>query len=137
MYGASVWKEYPDDEMVEKSLAIYDKFYADAKIFLGGIIYKYGYVLVYDLHSYNHMREGPYDEPADPTANPVVNLGTENLNRHVWGQLIDGLVNDLRKYKYPGGQHTVGENIRFKGGHCTFQKMPNLQQIFISGPRVK
>jgi len=116
-WGLNVWKEYPDDEMVEKSLAIYDKFYADAKIFLGGIIHKYGYVVVYDLHSYNHMREGPYAEPADPAANPDVNLGTENLNRHVWGQVVDGLAKDLRMFDYPGGQLTVGENIRFKGGH--------------------
>ena len=72
-----------------------------------------------------------------PLPIPMLILAQKYLNRHVWGQLIDGLVNDLRKYKYPGGQHTVGENIRFKGGHCTFQKMPNLQQIFISGPRVK
>ena len=116
-WGLNVWKEYPDDEMVEKSLAIYDKFYADTKVFLGGIIHKYGYVIVYDIHSYNHMRDGPHSEPADPAANPDVNLGTENLNRHVWGQVVDGLAKDLRTFKYQGGQLTVGENIRFKGGH--------------------
>ena len=116
-WGLNVWKEYPDDEMVEKSLAIYDKFYTDAKVFFSSIIYKYGYVIVYDIHSYNHMREGPHAEPADPAANPDINLGTENLNRHVWGQVVDGLTKDLRSFNYPGGPLTVGENIRFKGGH--------------------
>jgi N-formylglutamate deformylase len=116
-WGLKVWKEYPDDEMVEKSLAIYDRFYADSKVFLSGIICKYGYVVVYDIHSYNHMRDGPNAEPADPAANPDVNLGTANLNRRVWGQVVDGLVQDFRMFKYPGGQLTVGENTRFKGGH--------------------
>ncbi|MCC5908568.1 MAG: N-formylglutamate amidohydrolase [Balneolaceae bacterium] len=116
-WGLKVWKEKPDEEEVEKSLAIYDKFYADSKVFLKGIILKYGYVVVFDIHSYNHMREGPHAEPADPAANPDVNLGTENLNRDVWGQVVDGLAEDLRSFEYPGGQLIVGENIRFKGGH--------------------
>ena len=116
-WGLNVWKEYPDDEMVEKSLAIYDRFYAESKIFLRSIILKYGYVVVFDIHSYNHMREGPHSEPADPLTNPDINLGTENLNRQVWGQLVDGLTKDLRAFKYTGGQLSVGENIRFKGGH--------------------
>lgn len=116
-WGLKVWKVNPDDESVEKSLAIYDSFYADAKVFLSGIIHKYGYVIVYDIHSYNYMREGPHSEPADSAANPDINLGTANLNRHVWGQVVEGLLKDLRTYQYPNGQFTVGENIRFKGGH--------------------
>ncbi|REL37834.1 N-formylglutamate amidohydrolase [Rhodohalobacter sp. SW132] len=116
-WGLNVWKEYPEEELVEKSLAMYDRFYADSRVFLGRIIQKYGYVIVYDIHCYNHMREGPHAEPADPAGNPDVNLGTENLNRHVWGAVVDGLANDLRTFNYPGGPLTVGENIRFKGGH--------------------
>ncbi|MEX2640276.1 MAG: N-formylglutamate amidohydrolase [Balneolales bacterium] len=116
-WGLKVWKENPDDESVEKSLAIYDRFYEDAKVFFSGIIHKYGYVIVYDIHSYNHMRDGPHADPADPAANPDVNLGTSNLNRHVWGQVVDRLAKDLRTFEYPGGQLSVGENIRFKGGH--------------------
>lgn len=116
-WGLNVWKEYPDKESIEKSLAIYDSFYDDSKVFFSGIIHKYGYVIVYDIHSYNHKREGPHAEPANPAANPDVNLGTANLNRHVWGHVIDRLAKDLRTFAYPGGQLTVGENIRFKGGH--------------------
>jgi N-formylglutamate deformylase len=116
-WGLKVWKENPDEETVEKSLAIYDRFYEDSKGFLSGIICKYGYVVVYDIHSYNHMRDGPHAEPADPAANPDVNLGTANLNRRVWGQVVDGLAKDLRTFEFPGGQLTVGENVRFQGGH--------------------
>ncbi len=116
-WGLNVWKEKPDEELVERSLAIYDRFYADAKVFLSSVICKYGYVVVYDIHSYNHMREGPYAKPANPAANPDVNLGTANLNRDLWGHVVDGLSKDLRTYHYPGGPLTVGENIRFRGGH--------------------
>ncbi|MCC5941373.1 MAG: N-formylglutamate amidohydrolase [Balneolaceae bacterium] len=116
-WGLNVWKVIPDDELIEKSLAIYDKFYADSKVFLSGIILKYGYVVVYDIHSYNHMRGGLTEKPADPAANPDVNLGTANLNRDVWGKAVDGLAEDLRSFNYLDGHLTVGENIRFKGGH--------------------
>jgi N-formylglutamate deformylase len=116
-WGLNVWNEEPDEKTVEKSLAIYDRFYADAKVFFNSIILKYGYVVVYDIHSYNHMRDGPDSEPADPAENPDVNLGTANLNRMVWGQVIDGLAKDLRTFPYPGAHLTVGENIRFKGGN--------------------
>ncbi len=116
-WGLKVWKENPDEESIEISLAIYDRFYADVKLFLRDIILKYGYVIVYDIHSYNHMREGPNAEPADPVDNPDINLGTQNLNRRIWGRVVDGLADDLRKFNYPGGKLSVGENIRFKGGH--------------------
>lgn len=115
-WGLNVWKEDLAEESVEKSLAIYDRFYADSKIFLSSIIQKYGYVIVYDIHSYNHMRDGPYSKPADPATNPDVNLGTKNLNRHIWGPVVDGLAKDLRSFEYPGRPLTIGENIRFKGG---------------------
>jgi N-formylglutamate deformylase len=116
-WGLKVWEKNLAEESVEKSLAIYDKFYADSKVFLSAIILKYGYVVVYDIHSYNHMRDGPNANPANPVTNPDVNLGTSNLNRILWGNVIDGLTNDLRSFKFPGGNLTVGENIRFMGGH--------------------
>ncbi|MEX1011489.1 MAG: N-formylglutamate amidohydrolase [Balneolaceae bacterium] len=116
-WGLDVWKEIPDEKSVERSLAIYDRFYADSKVFLSKIILKYGYVIVYDIHSYNHMREGPFSEPADPATHPDVNLGTSNLNRNIWGRLVDRLAIDFRAFTFPGGHLSVGENIRFKGGH--------------------
>jgi N-formylglutamate deformylase len=116
-WGLKVWNDTPDEGEIEKSLAIYDSFYSTAKDYLSAIINKYGYVIVYDLHTYNHRRGGPYAPPADPAENPDINLGTANLNRKVWGPVVDALTEDLRSFDYPAGPLDVRENIKFRGGH--------------------
>jgi len=116
-WGLQVWRKTLSDDVIERSLALYDSFYSEVKKFLTPIVDKYGYVVVYDLHTYNHRRDGPKAKPADPSANPDVNLGTSNLNRDLWGPVVDGLASDLQSFDFPGRQLDVRENIRFRGGH--------------------
>jgi N-formylglutamate deformylase len=115
-WGLDVWKSPPGDEIVSRSLEIYDAFYADVKEFLSSIISRYGYVVIYDLHSYNHRRDGPGAPPADPEKNPDVNLGTSNMNRDLWAPVVEGLAEDLRFFEFPGGRLDVRENVKFFGG---------------------
>lgn len=116
-WGLKVWKNKPEEEVVNRSLEIYDAFFEEVKKFLSSIIDNHGYVVVYDLHSYNYRRDGSERPPADPEGNPDINLGTANLNREVWGPVVDGLANDLHSFGFPGGPLDVRENIRFFGGH--------------------
>lgn len=116
-WGLKVWKEPLDEDVINRSLTLYDKFYEEVKKFLTSIVDKYGFVVIYDLHTYNHRREGTEALPADPAVNPDVNLGTANLNRDLWGPVVDGLASDLRSFNFPGGQLDVRENVRFRGGH--------------------
>ena len=41
-------------------------------------------IVVFDLHTYNHRRNGPDGPPADPAGNPQVNIGTGTMNRDRW-----------------------------------------------------
>src|SRR5581483_9526933 len=52
--------------------------------------------VVLDLHSYNHRRGGPGAPPADPAANPEINLGTGSLDRDRFGRLAERFAADLR-----------------------------------------
>jgi len=115
-WGLDVWKSPPGDEIISRSLEIYDSFYTDVKEYLSSVIGQYGYVVIYDLHTYNHRRDGPWAPTASPEKNPDVNLGTSNLNRELWAPVVEGLADDLRFFDFPGGRLDVRENVKFFGG---------------------
>jgi N-formylglutamate deformylase len=116
-WGLDVWKDPLGSDVVSRSLAVYDVFYSEVRKYLSQIIGKYGYVVIYDLHTYNHRRGGPGSHPAAQRENPDVNLGTGNLNRDLWGPVIEKLAGELRSFDFPGGKLDVRENIKFRGGH--------------------
>jgi N-formylglutamate deformylase len=106
-------------EVVQRSLQVYDAFYA----VLAGILDRtqdmFGRFVVYDLHSYNHRRGGPRAAPADPADHPDVNVGTGSMDRDRWGPLVDRFMADLGSVEVPygDGRLDVRENVVFKGRH--------------------
>lgn len=116
-WGLSVWKSEPSQEMIRRSLAVHDNFYRSMEILLTRFIKKFGSVVVYDLHSYNHRRQGPAALEAESAGNPDVNIGTGVLNKARWGRLVDQLKNDLQAYTVCNRRLDVRENVKFQGGH--------------------
>ncbi len=115
-WGLQVWNEPPPRKIVRGSRAAYDAFYRAMEELLWRIEQRHGRFVVYDLHTYNHRRDGPDGPPADPELNPQVNLGTGTLDRERWGGLADRFMQDLRAFDFPGGALDVRENVRFRGG---------------------
>ncbi len=118
-WGLTVWQAGLPDAVADRSLETYDAFYRAVGELLAMKIREYGSVVVYDLHSYNHRREGPDGPEADPEANPEVNLGTGTLDRARWGGLVDRFMDDLRDGAAQAGLEDldVRENVKFQGGH--------------------
>ena len=118
-WGLTVWKESPLPEaLVEASLRDYDAFYADVRTLFEEMAERHGLFVVYDLHTYNHRRDGPDSPPADPEANPQVNVGTGTMgDRARWAAVIDRFMGDLRAFPFPGGRLDVRENVKFQGGN--------------------
>lgn len=116
-WGLRVWREPPRDDMIARSLAEYDAFYARLQTLLGSLVQRHGKVVVYELHSYNHRRNGPHAPPEDPALNPDVNLGTRTMDRRYWAPLVERFMADLRHYDFPGGALDVRENVKFYGRH--------------------
>jgi N-formylglutamate amidohydrolase len=113
-WGLQVWKEPLDSEAVETSLDIYDWFYEEIGQRLDALAALTPFVVL-DIHSYNHRRDGPDHPPADPSANPDINIGTGSLDRTNWASLVDRFTGDLLS-ALPSTA-TVAENVRFKGGY--------------------
>ncbi len=116
-WGLTVWKDDPTNELFDRSLAEYDVFYDAMKAMFAEVSQQCGNFVVYDLHTYNHRRQGPDGPEADPDGNPQVNIGTGTLNRERWAPVVDTLIESLRSFDFPGGSLDVRENVKFQGGN--------------------
>jgi N-formylglutamate deformylase len=116
-WGLTLWRAKLPEEIVVESLANYDMFYATTKSLIAGLIERHGRVVVLDIHSYNHRREGVNVAEAEPAENPEINLGTRSVNRDEWGSLVDRFARDLRACDFLGRKLDVRENVKFFGGH--------------------
>jgi N-formylglutamate deformylase len=118
-WGLTVWRGPLPATVRQRTLRLYDRFYAD----LSAVLARAGAggrpFVVLDLHSYNHRRGGAGAPPADPAGNPEINVGTGSLNRERWGGLIDRFMADLRTVPVAGRPLDVRENVRFRGGHLS------------------
>jgi N-formylglutamate deformylase len=113
-WGLEVWAAPLGPDAVATSLDIYDWFYQEISQHLDTLAALTPFVVL-DIHSYNHRRDGVDSPPADPGANPDVNIGTGSLDRTSWATLVDRFTDDLGR-ALPSTA-TVAENVRFKGGH--------------------
>ncbi len=116
-WGVLVWKEPLSECVITRSLENYDLFYVTAEAVLRGLVKKYERVIVLDVHSYNHRREGAKGAVADPAENPEVNVGTGSLDRTRWDAVVEAFISALREYDYLGRRLDVRENVKFQGGN--------------------
>lgn len=116
-WGLEVWRNGLPEEAMERSIAEYDSFYLEMERLLSEIQVQHDHFVVYDLHSYNHRRDGLGRPPADQSENPDVNVGTGTMNRVLWAPIVDRFISDLRSFDFLGRQLDVRENVRFRGGN--------------------
>ncbi len=117
-WGLGVWAEEPPADLFERSLESYDAFYSGVERLHQSLAKRYGKFVVFDLHSYNHRRDGPDRPPSDPAENPEVNVGTGTMkDRAHWAPLIDRFITDLSSFDILGRRLDVRENVRFFGGN--------------------
>lgn len=116
-WGLDVWRCPPPPAMVEESLMAYDSFFAHLQFLLERLVARHGRVVVFDLHSYNHIRGGPGGNKSDPATNPEINLGTGSLQRDRWSPIVERWLAEMRSCDYLGRRLDVRENVKFFGGN--------------------
>jgi N-formylglutamate deformylase len=116
-WGLDVWKDgrLPDD-VAERSRQVHDAWYEELELRVAKLAAR-GPFVVYDLHSYNHRRNGPDNDPAPQEGNPDVNIGTGSLDREPWIPVVDAFTASLASEVIPatGRRLDVRENVRFWG----------------------
>ncbi len=102
--------------MVARSLAEYDTFYRCLEATLEALISRFGRVVLFDLHSYNHRRGGVDGPVAEPDENPEINVGTGTMDRQRWSPIVDRFIDQMRGFDFLGRRLDVRENLKFSGG---------------------
>jgi len=115
-WGLELWRCSPPSDMVAESLRVYDDFYAHLEFVLDRLVARHEKVVLFDLHSYNHIRGDAGGTPADPEANPEINLGTGTMDRTLWSPIVDWWLESMRSHDYLGRRLDVRENVKFFGG---------------------
>lgn len=115
-WGLQVWKDDLPQDVVDYALREYDLFNADLFSLLEEWEKRFGVVVLYDLHTYNHRRSGPDAPPADPGANPEVNVGTGTINCERFGGVVERFIELMSQTDYMGRPLDVRENVKFRGG---------------------
>jgi hypothetical protein len=110
-WGVQVYRAAPSDAVKRRSLAKHEAFYRFAGSCIRVLLERFGFCVVYDIHSYNISRqvEKGIKNP------PLFNLGTALLDRSRWGSLIDAWLHQLGRIEIPGICTTVEENRVFSG----------------------
>jgi len=114
-WGLTIWNELPDDQK-EKSRALHDEFYTQMRATMDGLLERHEHILVLDLHSYNHMRDGPDAPPAPAKDNPDIDIGATTLDKSVFSDVLSALSVGLARVPVRGRRPEVGENIRYPDG---------------------
>lgn len=73
--------------------------------------------MLYDVHSYNHRRDGADHDPLPQADNPDVNVGTGSLDRDGWAPVVDAFIEAMSRQRFDGEPLDVRENVRFKGAN--------------------
>ena len=117
-WGLDLWHEPPTDAMVERSLAARAVFYREMARRIEALVAEHGRVLLLDVHSFNHRRDGPGAAPAPAEGNPDIDLGVTTADPDRFAETIGAFREALASVPVAGRAPDVRENVRFPdGGH--------------------
>lgn len=112
-----VWRgEILPDDVAERSREEHDAFYEALGERLDEVAERGPFVL-FDVHSYNHRRDGADADASPEEENPEVNVGTGSMDRALWGDVVDTFMETLSAAEVSWGRLDVRENVRFQGAN--------------------
>lgn len=115
-WGLQIWDQDLPQEEMDASLELHRRFYALMSERVEAMIAEHGQILVLDIHSYNHRRNGA-EAPADPQAeSPDIDLGATTLDKTIYGGLLEEFAQGLRSRPVGGKSPDVRVNVRWEDG---------------------
>jgi N-formylglutamate amidohydrolase len=118
-WGLNVWRQRPRQPFITTMVDIHQAFFKDLKSLINEKVVQHGRCVVLDLHSYNHRRLGPDAQPDSDHKNPEINIGTEHLDKNIWGGTLDRFVEAMKGCPGSEGLTDVRENVKTGGGHLS------------------
>jgi len=107
-WGKQLWKEPLSEDFKDISLKKHTNFYLVVFTLIKKLETKFGFSVVYDMHSYNWRR---WDREV-----PTWNLGTSNLDNKKFGKVIEDWRQSLSQIKFPNNIKSTSKiNDTFMG----------------------
>ena len=114
-WGLQVWDTDLPDAEVAKSLNLHEAYYRTLGELLDQIVAAHGRFVLLDVHSYNHRRNGPEQDPTPQEEAPDINIGTFSMPRERWSFVLDPMMEAMRRFDFNGRHLDVRENVAFQG----------------------
>ncbi len=114
-WGMKIWRKTPSRATLESCLVVHDAYYSMLETYLRGVVAQYGSFVVLDVHSYNHLRDGPTAKATHPDIAPEINIGTFSIDRNRWNPIVEAFTSFARDFDFLGRRLDVRENIAFQG----------------------
>ncbi|MHB9878089.1 N-formylglutamate amidohydrolase [Pacificimonas sp. ICDLI1SI03] len=115
-WGLKIWDPDLPQAETDQSLALHRQFYGLMAERVEAMIAEHGRILVLDVHSYNHRRDGPDAPPIAQSGSPDIDLGATTLNKELYGPLLDRFAAGLRSRAVRGETPDVRVNVRWEDG---------------------
>jgi len=130
-WGKEVWEQPLTDEQKSESLEKHRRFYRVAVVLAKKLQAIHGSCLFYDMHSYNHIRREESDTPA-------FNIGTEQLDKKRWGDVINHWNESLNKIEMPDTamRSALDEVFYGRGNQATVMK-PFAENVLVLPTELK
>lgn len=111
-WGTRVFgKQLPTDAMNQRSLDKYEALYRFVATVIKVLLDRFGNCVIYDIHSYNILRQIKKGHLAPP----LFNLGTRAIDQARWDTLVVAWLEELKKINVPDSVTSVAENDVFGG----------------------
>lgn len=114
-WGLHVFQDNFPKNYVDALNKEHDAIYYTIGRHISTTIKKYGFFVIFDIHSYNAKRDHA-DQIIDTDSNPQINLGTF-YNHSKWRDIINEFSKTLQNQTLYGEKIDVRENVKFKGGN--------------------
>lgn len=117
-WGLPVRKEALSDELLNELRADYQTWYSALAYTLNRLLEQHRFLLVLDLHSFNHRRQGPDAAPDPQAQNPDIIIG-RNTMPVIFYSWADRLRSILDGTKVNGHKLDCRCDVKFTGGYLS------------------
>lgn len=131
VWDKTVWKRKLTKKEYQTSIEKHQCFYRVVDVLTTTIERLFGAALIFDIHSYNYLGR-------EERVTPTFNIGTEQLDRERWKDIIELTLNRLRQVTLPNLPVTAEENQVFFGrGYLAAHINSRLQNTLVLPLEIK
>ncbi len=115
-WGLDLWRTPLSDSTVQRSLSAHAEFYQLMSEWIEMSLEHHPRLLLLDVHSYNHRRDGADGSVAPQVDNPDIDLGITTADPARFSAVVDTFRQALGQVPAQGRKLDIRDNVRFVDG---------------------